>query len=173
METHIELKNKVLLAGLQRVYNTDKIFGNQCTFFSFSLSFFILASFQPGSSYHLLPDHTLLLGRWSTPSCGQSGRCFGEPGRSRKSGQHLLLQWLGQPRRSETQFQIQLIHQISPHLKLFWKPPLRIFTTKFTVKTLTLQSITWILTAWQEISHHELAVDPEINNCDYVVEFWF
>lgn len=92
METHIELKNKVLLAGLQRVYNTDKIFGNQCTFFFPPLSFFILASFQPGSSYHLLPDHTLPLVRWSTPSCGQSGRCFGEPGRSRKSGQHLLLQ---------------------------------------------------------------------------------
>jgi len=30
MENHIELQNKVLLAGLQRVYNTDKIFKNQC-----------------------------------------------------------------------------------------------------------------------------------------------
>lgn len=145
MENHIELKNKVLPAGLQRVYNTDKIFGNQCAFF-FPLSFFILASFQLGSSYHLLPDHTLLLGRWSTPSCGQSGRCFWEPGWSHKWGQRSLLQWLGQPRRSETQFQAQLIHEVSLLLKLFWKSPLRTFTTKFAVKTLKLQAITWIFT---------------------------
>lgn len=36
MENFIELKNKVLLAGLQRVYNTDKIFGNQCAAFFFA-----------------------------------------------------------------------------------------------------------------------------------------
>lgn len=119
MKNHIELKNKVLLAGLQRVYNTDKIFWNQCAFFFlFSLCFFILASFQPWSSYHLLPDHTLLLDHWSTPSCGQSGRCFWAPGWSHKSRQHLLLQWLGQPRRSET-VPNTLIHQVLFHREIY------------------------------------------------------
>lgn len=133
MENFIELKNKVLLAGLQRVYNTDKIFGNQCAafffagfFFPLSMLFFILASFQPGSSYHPLPGHTLLLGHWSTPSCGRWGRWFWAPGWSHKSGQHLLLQWLGQPRRSEIQDQV-----IASGISAF-EDPLRILTMKFT-----------------------------------------
>jgi len=118
----------------------------------FSSSFFILASFQPGSSYHLLPDHTLLLVRWSTPSCGQSGHCFWEPGWSRKSGQHLLLQWLGQPRRSETQFQNQLMYQVLLHLKLFWKVSSEDFHHKICRENIkiTVYQLNIYLTVWQE-----------------------
>jgi len=46
MEHHIELKNKVLLAGLQRVSNTDKIFRNQCAFFPHPSLFWL--HFNPG-----------------------------------------------------------------------------------------------------------------------------
>lgn len=102
-----------------------------------NLSFFILASSQLWSSYHLLPDHTLLLGRWSTPSRDQSGHCFWEPGWSHRSGQHLLLQWLGQPRRSGTQFQAWLIHQVILHLKLFSKFLLKFLYMNFRVKPQT------------------------------------
>lgn len=123
MENFIELKNKVLLAGLQRVYNTDKIFGNQCAAFFFAGFFFhspcsslFWLHFNPG--VHIIPFQVILFYLATGPHLHAVGEVAGSGRQDEVVNQGSTCSSNDWANPEDLKYRSKLLHQVFLHLKI-------------------------------------------------------